>query len=166
MSNSLYDLSNELALINDELAESGGELPDELEIRLDSLSLSFNQKVEGIVKWSKNLEGRESALDKEIARLCERKKATENLRDRLKKYMLESMQRAGKTKVEMDTFTVAIQKNPASLEVVDPEAVPATYKTIRQEVVLDRRQMLDDLKAGKPLEGAKLADPKFHLRIR
>ena len=165
MSN-LYELSYELAAINDELAETEGLLTDELEIRLDSLSLSFVSKIEGVVRWTKNLDGREDILDKEIARLSARKKATEHLRERLKKYMLESMQRAGRTKVEFDTFSVAIQRNPPSLEVVDVEAIPAAYKTIRQEIVIDRRQMLDDLKKGKEIQGVSLITDKVHLRVR
>lgn len=165
MSNeSLYNLSMELQTINDELADNGGELSTELEAKMDALSIPFSDKVDGIVRWTKNLEGRELALDAEITRLQARRKATSNLRERLKAYVLDSMVRADRTKLDLDIAPVSVVKNNPSCEIITPEMIPAKYKTIRTEVVIDKKSVLDDLKKG-PVEGARLITDKHHLRI-
>jgi len=162
----LYEISNQLAIINDELISNEGEISDLLERRLDDCGLAFNHKVEGIVRWTRNIEGKEAALDAEIARLQKRKKVAGNLKERLKSYMMQCMVIADKTKVEFDLCTVAIQKNPPSCDIVDPEAVPEKYITIKEVKVIDKKSILDDLKAGAKVEGAVLVKDKCHLRIR
>lgn len=167
MSDSLYHLSNELALIHDELVDAEGVITDELERRLDDCGLAFSQKVEGVVRWTKNIEGKEAALDAEISRLSARKKAAGNLRERLKGYLLESMVKADKLKVEYPAFTVAVQRNPPSAEIFNPEAVPSQFLTIiPEQKVVNKARVLDALKAGEKVEGAKLINDKCHLRIR
>jgi len=166
MSESLYSLSTELQSIHDELAMNGGEITIEIEEKLDALALPFNQKVHGITCWMKNLEGRETAIEAEIARLQARKKATENHRERLRTYLLESMRRAGKDKIEFDTFTVSIARNPPSCEIVDESAIPAKYITIIPETKqVNKKEVLVDLKQG-PVEGARLINDKVRLAIR
>ncbi len=166
MSESLYDLSNELAVINDEIIDAEGVISEELERRLDDCGLAFNQKVEGVVRWTKNLEGKEAALDAEIARLQNRKKAATNLRGRLKYYLLMCMTAADKTKVEFDLVTIAVQRNPPSCEITSPESVPAAYTTTRTEIVIDKKRVLDDLKAGLKVEGARISETTYHIHIR
>lgn len=167
MTDNLYSLSQELAVIHDELVENGGELTDELIQRLDDCNLAFNDKAFNIVRWTKNIEGKEAALEAEIERLQSRKKAAGNLKERLKTYLLESMVRADKTKLDFDTFTVAIQKNPPSCIIEDEKVIPAKYITIIPETrQVDKKAVLAALKAGENVGGASLIADKVHLRIR
>lgn len=167
MTDSLYELSAELAIIHDEIISNEGEITDALEKRLDESTLSFNAKVEQIGRWVLNLGGREDAIEKEIARLQAKKKSNQNLQGRLKEYVKMCMEMANKTKMEYGTMTVSIQKNPASCEVKDEKAIPAKYLTIIPETkVVDKKAVLADLKAGVQVEGAELINTKTHLRIR
>ncbi|MCR4287380.1 MAG: siphovirus Gp157 family protein [Deltaproteobacteria bacterium] len=166
MNDSLYNLSHELAAIHDEIIDSEGVISSELERRLDDCGLAFTQKVEGIARWTKNIEGKEAALDAEIARLQARKKATVNLRERLKGYLLESMTTADKLKVEFPAFTVAVQRNPPSAEITNKDILPSKYLEVVMDVAVDKKALLDDLKAGVKVEGAKLVSNKTHLRVR
>lgn len=166
MSESLYQLASELEAINDELRLSEGELTPELEQRLDGCGLALKSKVEGIVKWTIDLEGREKAIEAEIERLQKMKSTVSNLHDRLREYVHASMLRAEIQKIELPTMTISVQKNPPSLELVDVEAVPAKYVTIKTEKVIDRRSMLADLKAGEVMTCARLRTNKTHLKVK
>ncbi len=167
MSNNLYEISTELARINDELFEAGGELTDELEKRLDGSTLDFKAKVENIGKWVLNLSSREEALDKELTRLTARKRAIENLQKRLKEYVKTCMEMTGTNKLEYTAMTIAIQKNPAAVEIQDEKSIPAKFLTIiPEQKVVDKKAVLAALKAGESVSGAVLADNKTHLRIR
>lgn len=167
MTENLYDLSAELATINDEIIDAQGEITEELETRLDTMNLALDKKAEGIGRWMLNLTGRQDSLDQEIARLTARKKAAKNLQGRLKEYVRDCMARAGKTKFEFNTFTFRVQKNPASLEILLEPAIPAKYLTIIPEQrVVDKKAVLDDLKKGIEVDGARLITDRTHLRIR
>lgn len=166
MSN-LYDLSNELALIHDEIVSADGEISDSLEVRLDDCQLAFKEKVDGVVRWMANLDGKEEAIDKEIARLQARKKITQNLQSRLKEYVKASMIMADVTKLDLPTITISIQNNPPSAEIIDDVLIPSRYLTVvPEQLVVNKKAVLDDLKAGITIPGARLADRKNHIRIR
>ncbi len=162
----LYDLTSDLAIINNDIADAGGELTAELESLLDAAGLAVKDKIQSIGKWTLNLNSKVEAIDKEIERLQHNKKMAENLNTRLKDYVKMCMTRAEIGKLEFTTFTVAIQKNPPSVEIVNEEAVPNAYKTIKQVVSVDKRGILDDLKAGKKIEGCNLISNKTHLKIK
>lgn len=162
---SLYEISKELAVINDEIISADGDLSTELEARLDSVSLDFRAKSQGIAKWTLDIAGTEQAIDEEIARLQRRKKVAENLRSRLTAYIKACMEQADVQKIEWPTITLRIQRNPPSVEVTDADKVPAKYTRIKQITEIDKKAMLSALKDGEQVDGARLVDDKTHLRI-
>lgn len=166
MPNNLYELSTELSVINDKIADAEGEIFPEMEARLDAVSLAIRDKIQSIAKWTINIDSHTEAIDKEIDRLQHKKKMTENLNKRLQDYIRQSMQRAEISKIEYPTFTVSVVKNPPSVEVVSEEAVPNAYKTVKQVIQIDKRRIMDDLKAGQKVEGCSLIVDKTHLRIK
>lgn len=166
MSN-LYELSESLARINDELEATGGELTLDLERLLDECTLAFKDKACGIGVWMLNIDGKVEALDKELARLVKRKVAAENLKARLKEYVKTSMERAEIQKLDFPSFTLALQRNPPSCEIWNEKAIPAKFITIVPETKqVDKKAVLDALKRGEDVEGAILIDKKTHLRQR
>ncbi len=166
MSYNLYDLSNELAVINTEIMDAEGELTAELEARLDASVLAVKDKIQSIGKWTLNLDSRIEGIDKEIIRLQHKKTMTGNLNARLKDYVKMCMTRAEIGKLEFTTFTIAIQKNPPSVEIVNEETVPNFYKIIKQIVSVNKRRILEDLMAGQKIEGCNLISNKTHLKIK
>ena len=161
----LYEISNALASLHHELEESGGILSDELEKKLDSLSLSFTEKAEGIVKLTRNLEGDELAIENEIHRLQNRLNSISGLRNRLENYIKTSMEVAGKEEVNLGIHNIAIVNNPPSAEEVDREKTPAHFITIKTEKIISKREILDALKRGEEVPGWKLTH-KTRLKIR
>ena len=51
----LYEITNELAFLHDQLEESGGELTESLEMRLDALGGELQAKGENIGKFIINV---------------------------------------------------------------------------------------------------------------
>ena len=166
MGESLYELSSELQRINEEIITAEGEITPELETMLDGFTTALDKKTGGIIRWTLNLKGKQQAIQNEIDRLTTRKRMVDNLDKRLKNYVHVCMVKAGMKKLEYDTFTVAIQKNPPSVEIEDEEKIDGKYKEIVQVVKLDKKQILSDMKAGAEVEGAILHTDKTHLRVR
>ena len=164
--NNLYDISSDLQAIHNAIIEQDGELTPDLEASLDRLNLELSNKVHGIGKWLRNLEGNEAAIQAEIDRLEKRKKSISNLETRLKEYVKLCMHKANKKKLEFPLFTARIQANPPSVEITDEHKLPAKYVVIKQISEIDKKQILHDLKLGEQVDGAVLVTDKNHLRIK
>ena len=143
-----------------ELAENGDDLTDTLEALEDAIE----DKAENTAKVIKQLEANASMLDNEINRLTERKKASENNAKRLKMYLQDQLEKVGTDKIKGEIFTVAIQNNPQSVEVLDETIIPADY-FIPQQPKLDRKELLAHLKAGETIPGVMVKQSRS-LRIR
>ena len=143
-----------------ELAENGDDLTDTLEALEDAIE----DKAENTAKVIKQLEANASMLDNEINRLTERKKASDNNAKRLKVYLQEQLEKVGTDKIKGEIFTVAIKNNPQSVDVLDETKIPAAY-FIEQAPKLDRKELLEQLKAGETIPGVTVKQSRS-LRIR
>jgi hypothetical protein len=139
--------------------------PQMREDTLSSLRDSIEVKAENIayVIRSKDLEI--DAVDVEIKRLSERKKAMQNARDRLKSYLEEQLTLAGMDKVKTPTLTVSLQNNPPSVQIADENLVPDEFVTIETIRKIDKKSLLQRLKDGEVIDGISIHQGRS-LRIR
>ncbi len=155
----LYELTqNYLQVL--EMAESGEDLADTLE----SLEDAIEVKAENTAKVIKQLEANAEMLANESKRLSERKSAIENNVRNLKRYLQEQLEKCGKTKIKGEIFTVAIQNNPQSVEVIDETKIPLEF-FVEQAPKLDKKTLLQHLKNEEQIPGASLKQSQS-LRIR
>ena len=92
----------------------------------------------------------------EIKRLQARKRIFENYYQRLENCARMAIEVSGKQKIEGESSTLALQKNPPAVRVVDFEAVPAAYKITKVETSIDKSSVARDLRVGTPVPGAEL----------
>lgn len=128
----------------------------------ESVELAFEDKAENYAKIIAQEKAGAKALDGEIKRLTERKKARDNKADRMKAVLYSAMQAAGKVKFTTPLFTFDIQKNAPSVIVDDEKAIPDEYKTY--EVKIDKIAIKEVLKSGT-VPGAHLEQGES-LRIK
>ena len=78
-----------------------------------------------------------------------------------------AMQEAGLEKVSVEDFSVGLRKGTEKLEVLDETSIPANYFVL-QPAKLDRKALLDDLKRGKLVGGARVVtgEPSIQVRVR
>ena len=131
---------------------------------IESLDKAIQVKAAGIGIYCEKLDGMVAALDDTIKKLQARKKAFQNRKESLKAYTLEAMKRHGIQKIECPECTVSIQKNPPSADVYEPKMIPVEYWR-QPEPVLDKKALLDDLKEGVVIQGARLRQTEG-IRIR
>jgi Siphovirus Gp157 len=186
----LYEISKELAQINDELIEAQGEMSQELEQRLDSLNLSLVEKATGIRKIIAMVEADALGRNAEIKRLQAISKIHDNGLERLKAYIKKNMEVADKKKIETPIGTFTIAKNPASVDInkdilldmaltdlpypdnITPEEVainmtPAEYRiSVPATWTPDKKLIKAALEEGYDVPGWKLITDKTNLRIK
>lgn len=152
MSLTLYNIADEIRATLDALDAT----PEDTDLRatLDALGLAFDDKAQRVAFYIREREAQAEARKAEAKRLTEAAKTDANTADRLRRYLLDEMQRAGKTSCAFGVLTVRVQNNPPS--VVIPEDLqpapglpfvketPATY-------AWDKAALKDALKAGQPV---------------
>lgn len=156
----LYELTDNYLRVQELLAENKTEA---VEDTLDALTDGFHDKAENIVKIIKSLAADSEMAGKEAKRLLKRKQALENNVQKLKTYLQTEMERMEIRKINSTLFTIQIQKNPASVEIVDEALLKPFF--LLQEPKIDKKRIAEILKSGEEVEGAKLVESES-IRIR
>lgn len=154
----LYELTENynqlLSYLEDE------EVEDSIvEDTLKSIEEPLQEKTENIIKLIRHLEGNELVLKKEIDRLAKKRQSNKRNIDSLKNYLTDSLDTLQDPRVKTPLFSVWVQNNPPSVEIIREEEVPAAYFE-EQAPKLDRRKLLDDLRAGEEVTGAVLTQSR------
>lgn len=130
---------------------------------MDSINEAIENKAVGYAKVDKELAKDEVALKEEAQRLNARAIVIANNRKRLKRNLQDSMVAIGNEKIKTPEFTIYIQRNNPSVNILDEHEIPAyLYET---KHVLDKKRISSLLKEGKDVPGAELTRSES-LRIR
>lgn len=167
MSNlSLYNITDKFIEIIDKVQD--GELTEEEYNELgQELAVALQNKSIGIIGYIQNKEALIDAVDIQIKRLQELKKAESNSIDKFKQYVKENMEKLGIQKLETEIGKMSITKNPLSVEIQNEDEIPAEFK---QEVVttkIDKTAIKNYFKeTGEIVPGARIISDKTSLRIK
>lgn len=167
MSNlSLYNITNKFVEIMDKAQE--GELTEEEYNQLgEELALELQNKGSGIIGYTQNEEALIDAVDFQIKRLQEFKKAKQNNLDKFKQYVKDNMERLGITKLETELGVLSIAKNPMSVEVENEDEVPSEFKLEVVTTKIDKTAIKNHFKeTGEIVAGTRIIDNKTSLRIK
>lgn len=155
----LYKITGALAKIED-MAEEDQSLAE----FLDGIQLQMNEKIDGIVRFSRNMESDANAIEAEIQRLKDLKAYKERMSQRLKDYISHCMTNAGITKIETSIAKLSFRKSE-SLSVVDEAAIPDEFKNTIISKPVDKNAIKQAIKDGREVPGAKIEE-RQNLQIK
>ncbi|MEL6612179.1 MAG: siphovirus Gp157 family protein [Bacteroidota bacterium] len=129
----LYDLDADLADLERELVEAGGEVDDETEARHNALLDAREDKIEAYVAVIRRLSVSAEAIEAERKRLQSAERALKNSAQRMKDRLLDSMQRRGETQQQTRLGTVRVQQaSRRAVELrVDVDDLPDRFVKVR-----------------------------------
>jgi hypothetical protein len=156
----------EIYLINQELRKAF-EMEDEeqKEYLLSQLQLNLEERAGELLEVCKNNELYNDAIDAEIARLEALKTARSKKVALIKELIKQAMQKAQLKSIELPKFKLTIAKTPPRVVIENEALVPADYwKTIETHCI-SKSAILEDLKKGASIAGAKL-EQDTRLRIK
>jgi len=97
-----------------------------------------------------------SAIDKEIKRLQNRKKSNTNTITRLKEFIMFNLKQINKTRYETGLKTISIRKNNPAVKFIDEKAIPCEYKEkVITEKIL-KKKIKEDIKNNIDVPGCEL----------
>lgn len=130
---SLYELNTQLKAIDDLLvANENPETQEILESAKEQLNQDIETKMESILQYMADCDGKIAQYKEEIARLQAKVKSLSNKKDFLKTLCHNHLIETGVQKAEYGTYTLSIAKTPAKVVLTDDaEALlPEQYFTI------------------------------------
>lgn len=162
----LYELNAEItstiAALMETADEETGEVDAELVARLDALQMERGTKLENLGLWVKQLNAETAALKAEESELAKRRKAKENMAERLKNYISSALQADGCERFERTRVVFTFRKSEA---VQITGNVPKKYIIRKVEEAPDKKAIKAALKAGQAVRGAELV-VKQNLQIK
>ncbi|MDE2104923.1 MAG: siphovirus Gp157 family protein [Patescibacteria group bacterium] len=153
----LYQLTAEHAAILDQLEGFDEQtIADTLEG--SNLPALIGEKAQALEYIARAAVQHVPAIDAEIARLQELKASRERKADGVRAYLKRCMEQGGIDKIECPMFKVSIQKNPPSVDILNPIAIPEEFMAYKPAPAptVDKKKVADALKAGQELSWAAL----------
>lgn len=125
----LYEYTADYLAVQDMLnrAETEEEFA-EASAMLTDIEAGFDDKVENMIKFVRELESESAAVKAEEERLNNRRKTIDNKIKYIKDYVKDSMITADKTRVNGQLFTISVAQTPLSVTVFDISEIPEQYR--------------------------------------
>ena len=118
--------------------------------KLGNLQMAYEEKVENIALWIKNLLADAAAIKTEKDALAEREKACRNKAESLKNYLSSALDGS-----KFSTPRVAISwRKSETVEIDDVTVIPSEYWKVKTD--LDKMGIKKALKAGAQVSGARI----------
>jgi len=139
----------------EELEEQEGLTQEMLASALEGIQGSIEEKLNNLCSYIKNIESDVEGIKNEVARLEKMKKVKINAITSIKTYLFDQLKALNMQKIKTPLFSVGIQKNPASLIILDDTKIPMIY-VVPQELVFDKKAILKDLKDNIEIQGCEI----------
>ena len=160
----LYEINSEIAaleaLIDAYAAEHEGDIPEDLDSRLETMKGIKNDKLLDLGRWVKNMEAEAEAVKVEKQKLAARQSALEHKAERIRQYIAASLQPGEKL---ADTNTVFSWRKSVSTEIIDAEMIPDDFCAIIRKP--SATEIKAAIQSGKQVPGARLNE-KLNLQIK
>jgi len=145
----LYKTNDEL--INSYIDPETGEI-----IEVKTSEEQAKELVIALVKKIKNLEAKHAVFKAEADRLKDEASYTKSSIDSAKNFLKEVLEMNDIKKHSDGVHTVTLRKPTPSLNVLDESEIPTDYFKETVKVSIDKKQLLNDMKDGKEVKGAKI----------
>lgn len=163
---SLYEIDKAVVTVLDDglvFNEETGEIVFDAD-NLDALETERNAKLEGVALYIKSLEAEADAIKAEEKALAERRAVREKKAERLRRYLSDSMQALGDTKLETARVALSFRKSE-SVVIEDQSALPVEFIKVKMTETPDKVAIKKAIKSGTEVAGAALVENK-NLQIK
>lgn len=157
----LYNLTNEYLELYNKLIESAdnedGTVDEEIAQMLQTSDNNLEAKLINCAYVVKQLENDVDSVVAEIDRLLQIKHRTNNAIDRLKEGITQVMHATSKSEVKDAKLKLNFRKSER-VEILDESLINDAYKTIVQEVKIDKQAIKQAIKQGKTVCGVEIVE--------
>lgn len=153
----LYDLAAGVESVIDSgmvIDEETGEILFDAD-NLEELQMAFEEKLVNCALYIKNLDAEVEAIKNEEKRLNQRRKSAENKALRMRDYVLNCLEIAGKKKIEDARVSIGTRLSKA-VKIADDYLIPHEFCTEVHEWKPDKKIIKQALENGQDINGAEI----------
>ena len=150
----LFDIASDLHEVF-VMAESGDYDEEAIANAIEQIEMELEKKADNYAALIKLLDGDNATIDREIMRLKGLKDNRDNLKERLKNNLMNTMAALGRPKIKTALHSFTIRKNPPAVSIHDERRVPQRYY-IASDPKISKSMILAALKRGEDVPGATL----------
>lgn len=154
----LYELTSKRLALQNTLQALNFDV-ETIQDTLEGDSHALQVKIENYGYVIRNMESFVEAIKIEEERLSKRRRIQENRVEQIKNWLKLNMEACGIQKIESPAFTIAIQKNPASVVIDSENLIPEGFWHLPEPppMVPNKKLIGDAIKSGLEVPGAHLA---------
>lgn len=139
---------------------------DTIRDTMESIEGEIEEKLKDYAAVVINLESDVAGMKSAEKNIAERRKSLENNIARMKSIMDQTMKYSGLEKIDDDPrFKIGYRKCPASVEILNEDELPDMV-FVPQDPTVDKKLLLQLLKDGQKIDGARLVDDKKNFFIK
>ena len=135
---------------------ASGDTEEDILLKLEDLYKELAQKEDGVFwlykKTEKEIEMFEEQIKKFKAHVASMKKGQE----RIKGLIVETNQAIGKLPKHSVFNPIKIRNSPGSVDIIDENRIPQEYYVMVESSRLDKKRMLEEMRAGVDIPGVRL----------
>lgn len=164
---SLYTLTEEMIKTLDYLYDDLGEIDEQKELRTKEINELIIKKTDNIAEYVQFQEDLIRSAKERIERINDFIKKTERGLERLDNHVAACLDLSAKEKLEGAFSTITRIKPRDTAEITNEELIPVDYLYTPEPVAkVDKKLLLEDLKKGKVVPGAKLGKSKLSIKYK
>jgi uncharacterized protein YeeX (DUF496 family) len=160
----LYEATESLKQIQEMIDD--GVPSEELIDTIELLQIDFLEKAESILYLIKNIDGDVAAIKAEEERLTSIRQVRENRKKSILDYLKRNMSASDIKKIDNGVVSATLGKPRAVAEIDDENLIPMDYKKIKIIASIDKVGLLNALKDGEEIQGARLGQSDYSLTIK
>jgi hypothetical protein len=154
---SLFDIVLDTQKILDVILAANGEMTVDVEKAHQELTDNLAQKVDSCAFVEKKLQAEADFFKEQAQYYTKIARALEKSKEAIRQRVKESMITLGYSEISGERSRFTLSKIADKL-VIDSEQLPNDYKIFYQDFYPNKEKILDDLRSGVEVAGAKLED--------
>lgn len=155
---SLYALTQELKSEFDLILESGGEITENEEEKIEALTKLIENKTDSCVGYYDMLGDQLEVVKKHIEVLTSMKKQIENKQEKFKLYLESCLVLSGRDEFKGEISTIKKRKKSLVVNILDESKIPIEFLEEEIKIKIKKKEIGDALKNGEIVDGAELVE--------
>lgn len=161
----LYEIADEFESVFKAL-EFDGELTEEIERELARVEVLLIEKTDSCLFVAQKYSDEIDLAKTHIDRLKNYIKVRESAMSRYEEYIKSTMDKMGKDKIDGILGRISIRKPTPVVDIFDQDILPPEFKTVVQEVKVDKKAIKDSINSGESVMGARLINGKRSVQFK
>ena len=158
MARKLSEITRDLMLTTNEY-----EIFDDadLQVKIDELVAERSKKEDGIYFFYQDMDAEIDIFDKQIKKAQKYVRFLKRQQEGLKQYTIDMYANTGELPKHSALNPIKVSKSSGSVFVEQEDLIPYEYWKKVEELKINKKKILEDLKSGKEIPGCKLVKKSY-----